>query len=805
MPTLKEIYEGQSNWVFGTNYTKVKPDKNTFIEQELHGIRIKSAVDLNNPLLYGNEAIRIANRSTSSVEKMKAATGGDAPDGGLIGKGLGAITGGKFGNFLFGGKVTSLNQARDGVNSRLGIPQLTIPTYVNNTGELQRGIEPDTMITLGKIKNDARGTEVGRFLKQAGGGNPKTIGTQILGQGISLVKDKIRTTLFGNPASMGSNTAKPANGAYEYSSINTYSDQIRGVKSDEPSLDKLASQSKEKVEELKQKALKDLQSSLPFGKKKEGSESTTENKYSSANLQKTVQNSKESALGALNPEKSKELKQNALNEQNAKLPLGENKEDTSTSDESTYSSRVKQEELDDLTNGEFSRVDLSKLPGRNITRKPTIIKSNDKPLENIKNQYDSENNLSSTQNWTLESIGLSSRGDFLNSTGVPNTAGEYKDVDGTTKTKSEMEALDLVPFWVSGLDSTAPVFFRTVITGFTETVTPSWSSNKFVGNPYNYYTYGGVERQVSFNLNLFCMNEYELIKNWERITFLTSKAYPSIKNNLVNPPFIKFRLGDIYNDKIGYIESLSYTLPDNNVWEIDSDGFRLPKFIDVAITIKFVEVPGSELGLYSYSKSAPAREQIKKEINENQQSVSTSPVTGGGGEPKEVNVDKTGQIVDKAPEEEKSSQGASKGVTNINTGEKEPTPQQTNDATLDTNVTVIYSGAGESVDAQYQKIKQVISDPQGAKSLSKRYSTPTKILLQVKKEKENIFYVKEEIKSKGELEWAYRPQTVYGMYPGGSTTVWYYTSWAKYLKEEGKKEKSENPEDDAFNNALGVY
>ncbi|MEY4050600.1 MAG: hypothetical protein RL262_1434, partial [Bacteroidota bacterium] len=36
---------------------------------------------------------------------------------------------------------------------RLGIPQNTIPTYVNNTGELQAGIEPDTMITLGKIKN----------------------------------------------------------------------------------------------------------------------------------------------------------------------------------------------------------------------------------------------------------------------------------------------------------------------------------------------------------------------------------------------------------------------------------------------------------------------------------------------------------------------------------------------------------------------------------------------------------------------------------------------------------------------------
>ena len=653
MPTLREIYEGQSNWVFGTNYTKVQPDKDTFIEQELSGIRVKSAVDLNNPLIYGNEAIRIANRSTSSVEKMKAATGGEGGDGGLIGKGLGAITGGKFGQFVFGGKVTSLNQARDGVNSKLGIPGNPIPTFVNNTGELQKGTEPNTMITLSKIKNDANGTEFGKFLKQTGGGNFRTIGRNILGQGISLVKDKLRTTLFGNPASMGSNTAKPSNGGYEYSSISTYSSQTQEVRNNEVSLDNLASTTKEKADELKQKALKDIQSKLPFGKKPEVKNLSNENKYSSVNLNKTVENSKESSLGTTSPEKQNLLKQKALDEKTAKLPLGETAEDTSTTEESTYSGKVKQQELDDLTEGTFSRVDLSILPGRNITRKPTLLKSNDKPLNEIQNQYDSENNFSSTKSWTLESIGLGTRGDFINTAGVPEN-GEYKDIDGTTKTKSEMEALDLVPFWVSGLDSSTPVFFRTVISGFSETVSPSWSGNKFVGNPYNYYTYSGVERSCSFNLSLFCMNEYELIKNWERITFLTSKAYPTIKNNLMNPPFIKFRLGDIYNNKTGYIESLTYTLPDNNVWEIDSEGFRLPKFIDVAITIKFVEVPGSELSLYSYNKSAEARAQVKEQINQNQQSVSTSPVTGGGGEPAQVNVDKTGQVTDKQPEEEKN-------------------------------------------------------------------------------------------------------------------------------------------------------
>ena len=68
----------------------------------------------------------------------------------------------------------------------------------------------------------------------------------------------------------------------------------------------------------------------------------------------------------------------------------------------------------------------------------------------------------------------------------------------------------------------------------------------------------------------------------------------------------------MYKNKDGFIESLSYTIPDNGVWEtgdgtvnVDNEyiskfqtkeltekdlvGYKLPKFIDVALTIKFVE------------------------------------------------------------------------------------------------------------------------------------------------------------------------------------------------------------------------
>ena len=131
------------------------------------------------------------------------------------------------------------------------------------------------------------------------------------------------------------------------------------------------------------------------------------------------------------------------------------------------------------------------------------------------------------------------------------------------------------------------------------------------------------------------MNKLELSNNWQKIEYITKKAYPSIIDNKMNPPFIKFRLGDMYNGKTGFIDSLSYTMPDNGVWETESTGLLLPKFIEVSITIKLIEVPGSEYSLYSYNKSSEAVSRIKETLSKNteesapqeSQIVSQEPIT----------------------------------------------------------------------------------------------------------------------------------------------------------------------------------
>ena len=80
----------------------------------------------------------------------------------------------------------------------------------------------------------------------------------------------------------------------------------------------------------------------------------------------------------------------------------------------------------------------------------------------------------------------------------------------------------------------------------------------------------------------------------------------------VRAPIIYLTIGDLYKDKVCFIESLQYTIPDNSNWQLDGTqkdyesseaffsknggtkvdvdkGYKLPHLIEVAISMKFIE------------------------------------------------------------------------------------------------------------------------------------------------------------------------------------------------------------------------
>jgi len=597
--TIAELFKNKNSYKYGTDYSDVKPDTETLIEQETTGIRIKSAVDFNNPIIYGNETTRIALRSTPSLDTMKTSTGGIEGGGGLIGQGLEKIT---------GGNITSLSEARDYVNNKLGIPTKLIPTRVKDTGELQKGEEPDTMITLSKIRKDGAGTELGKFLQNTGGGNFSTIGNQALGQGISLVKDKARTTLFGDPTTIGTNDAESNSlkQGYRYSSQLPYSTQILVRKLAEPNEDEIQTPTTEVTDEIKKTTDDKLTEQKPIGEKQERKDYSSDLKYTSV-LKDERRYKEEGGFSSETEYKNDK----PINFGNDKIDLRK---------VSPAYSTIRGTDLRYGTS-EYAFEAKTIQESRKLKRE---YNSEAPYVRKYRNGEASELSKGTIYEGGLEKFMGLDKSDELNKISVADNL-KLDENDAFIK-KGDETIGDLIPLWFKRKGGESVLVFRAIVSSLTESTSPSWNGQKFLGNPYQFYLYEGVERNISFNLRVAAASPMELASIWERLKVLTSYTYPTIKNQLSNPPIIEFRLGSMYNHKTSFIEQLQYTIPDEGVWETNGALGYLPKFVDVQMTLKFIESAGDEQRLYDFNLSKEAVKKIneQREINFSTESVASN-------------------------------------------------------------------------------------------------------------------------------------------------------------------------------------
>ena len=183
MPTLKELLEEGKSFKYGTDYNKVETDSDTLpqnlLEFETQGIRPKFTI--RQPLLYGTQTLRITRRSTGILDDMKEnRTNLEGGEGGLL--------------------TSTINKAKETLNdlgSKIGIPTLQIPTRVSNDSDFKGTDTSKIPEALAKIREDAAGSLVGKFLKQNAQGTPKQVGRQAIGGAIGIAKDKLRGAVFG--------------------------------------------------------------------------------------------------------------------------------------------------------------------------------------------------------------------------------------------------------------------------------------------------------------------------------------------------------------------------------------------------------------------------------------------------------------------------------------------------------------------------------------------------------------------------------------------------------------------------------
>ena len=152
------------------------------------------------------------------------------------------------------------------------------------------------------------------------------------------------------------------------------------------------------------------------------------------------------------------------------------------------------------------------------------------------------------------------------------------------------EELDFVPFRFK--DSSGNIIvFRALLSGITDTFTPEYSSERYVGRPDQVHVYQGTNREISFTFDIYPKSDLELPILWEKMNYLAGLTYPEwAKANGggmgMIAPFCKLTIGDMYRDASGYISALTYTVQDNGTWETTMA--KLPKYIQASCTFVYI-------------------------------------------------------------------------------------------------------------------------------------------------------------------------------------------------------------------------
>ena len=557
----------------------------TFIEQETTGLRPLRL--LSEPVIYGSDIIRINTQTTTMKDVMKSGTGAEGSSG------------------IIGGLISKVKLKGLELASKIGIklPYELIPTRVAQDAEFKAGKESDTMITLAKIKGDSAGNLVGKFLANNATGTPSQIGNAIIGGGIDLLKNQVKEKLYGSGLPDQRVYAKKSATQIQYDRVAPYSKTVDAKSKDALTRHDLSSllvqrDANQKTAEKGGSSTDKLKAGnrLPEQPKETAPLNTPNQPFASITDRiNSVRGSIISNLTAGRKEGQQIL---------ARTPL----EKIPQKDDGTP---VKKSETIDPSADDIKlRNDLSstimalyneKNPGY-ATTGPT--KTEIKKYSKLKN----EQRVSTA---VARRMGFGYGKDLADTADIINNKEPYSGESINDAKGGLLDDYDFIPLKFYSVSKNQTVQFRATLSGLSETTTPSWDSNKFMGSPFNYYTYTGIERSVQFNFKVYSLNAQEHMAAWNKLSFLTSLAYPQGYSGLgVVAPIIKLTLGNMYTGKVGFIDSLSYTIDDNTPWEIGLDekgnktgdlkNYKLPRVVDVSVTVKFIESKSTTNGVTLY-------------------------------------------------------------------------------------------------------------------------------------------------------------------------------------------------------------
>ena len=178
---------------------------------------------------------------------------------------------------------------------------------------------------------------------------------------------------------------------------------------------------------------------------------------------------------------------------------------------------------------------------------------------------------------------------------IPYGSSQYIETVKGKDVVSEHEHLDFIPFKFFDPNARdgkgAHIIFRAILSGITDTFTPEYATERYVGRPDNVYVYQGTNREISFTFDIYPKSDAELVTLWEKMNYLAGLTYPHWGNAAgggkgMIAPICQLTIGQMYTDSPGYISSLTYTVMDTGTWEVSFA--KLPKYIQANCTFVYI-------------------------------------------------------------------------------------------------------------------------------------------------------------------------------------------------------------------------
>lgn len=153
------------------------------------------------------------------------------------------------------------------------------------------------------------------------------------------------------------------------------------------------------------------------------------------------------------------------------------------------------------------------------------------------------------------------------------------------------------------------VQLRAFLDDFGVNVNGQWNEKRYIGRYEKFVTYTGVDRKIDLSFYLLPQNRSELSVIWEKLDWITRLTYPVDIQTAghFEPPLTKLTIGNVFNNLVVYVNSVSWKTDKDTIWDID---YEVPQYLRVTMSLTVIESAMNTLqrgALYEIAKSTQGK------------------------------------------------------------------------------------------------------------------------------------------------------------------------------------------------------